>query len=159
MPNVTQPFQGGTGHVFGLATFALAVKQADGSTTISGYISPNLQSLKLRHMGTVDRIKGQTGHITGIITSGEYVECDFDFIPEGSSVANSIASARIPPGGSAATISGLQVIPVGSFDDVFNTGVWFYEFEGTYNGVNDGKATTTLTLRRYPNITSGAAVT
>ena len=152
------PTQIGAGHIYGLTGGTIVLKGPDG-TTISGYVSPNLKTLRSTHVGEKDRIKGQNGEYNSIILKGEMFECEFNFIPEGATIANSKSSATLPPLGSSATLSGLPVIAQGSASDVFNSATWIYEGGGTLNGDSENHWTATLPLCRYPGITTVTAIT
>jgi hypothetical protein len=148
--------QQGKGHVFGLGA-TIAFTKPDG-TSLSGYVTPDIQTLRVSHQPKVDEIKGQDGEYNAFIVSGEKVECEFTFIPQGTTIANAKLSAQMPPIGSSGAISGLPVIPFGSFADVFNTGVWYYQGAGSDSGQNDTNWTGTFTLVRYPGITTTTAI-
>ncbi len=148
----------GLGHIFSMTGGALGI------TALSGYISPNLTTLKVKHGAEVDRIRAQTGDTASAIYSDEYLECTFDFIPEGTTIANAILSAGIPPAGSGVTITGLPIIHLGPFTDGLNTNAantqpWIYEADGNQNGNSEKKWDGSMTLRRYIGITSATAVT
>jgi hypothetical protein len=142
----------GTGHIHSLTGAAV-------SCSLSGYVSPNLQSLRAVHNADVDRIKGQSGKTTGAIYEDDTFECTFEFIPEGTTVANAKLSAGLPAAGTGFTLSGLAVVTMGGTADIFNSALWIYEGGGQLNGAADGKWTATLPLRRYPQITSLTAIT
>lgn len=149
--------QVGLGHIFSMTGAALGI------TGLAGYISPNLQTLKVKHGAEIDRIKAQTGNTTSLISSDEYLECTFDFIAEGSTIANAKLSMGIPPALSGVTVTGLPIIAMGPFTDGLNTNgantqPWIYEADGSGNGNADKKWDGTLTLRRYPFITSATAI-
>lgn len=141
----------------GLTGGTITLKQPDGSA-YSGYVSPNLQGLEVAHKATSDKVANQSGNTGAIIITDEYLEVTFDFIPEGTSLANALASARIPQPGSTAVIAGLPVIPMGTFTDGLNASSWIYEADAGVNGKAkehwDGK----ITLRRYVDITAPAAI-
>lgn len=146
----------GTGHIHSLSGAALAC------SALSGYVSPNLQTLRVNHTADADRIKGQTGKTTGLIFEDDVLECTFEVIPEGTTVANAKKSAGLPAAGTAFTLSGLPVIEMGGFADALNdagTSPWIYEGGGSINMMANGKSTLTLPLKRYPQITSGTVVT
>ena len=145
--------QQGKGHVYGLSTGTISFKNPDG-TSLSGYVSPNLQSLRAVHEGALEEIKDQTGEYSGLIVKGEKVTCEFNFIPEGTTLANAALAAEMPKLGSSATIANLQVIIFGSFSDVFNASSWFYLGGGTNNPQSDSHWTASFTLHRYPGITT-----
>lgn len=151
------PTQLGTGHIHGLSTTTL-------SCSLSGYVSPNLASLKVSH--TADRIavKSLLGRTTGLIFEDDQIECTFEVLPEGTTVANAKLSAGIPAAGSAFGITGCHIVACGGFTDAINTGggntqPWIYEGGGGINGVSDEKWTATLPMKRYLYITSGTAIT
>lgn len=150
----------GTGHIHTLGTVVV------GCAALSGYVTPNVQSLRATHVVDADRIKSSAGIVTGVIGEDDGIECTFEVIPEGTTIAQAIADSKkaagLPTAPSAFTITGLPIIACGPFSDAFNTNgtstqPWIYEGGGSWNGVNDGKWTMTLPLRRYQGITSGTA--
>lgn len=137
---------------------------AVGIASLSGYVSPNLKTLKLGHNNTADEIKGQDGEISALIFSGDSVECTFDFIPQGTSIANAKKAAGIPASGAAVTVTGLAIIAFGPFSDVLNTDAgntqpWIYSGGGSISGESEQKWMASLPLKRYIGITSGTAIT
>ena len=131
---------------------------------LSGYVSPNMQTLRLQHAAEVDKIKGQNGYTTGLIFQDDVLECTFEYIPEGTTIANSKLSAGIPAAGAAFTITGLPIVTMGGFADALNTNAgstqpWIYEGGGQLHGDKAAKWSATLPMKRYPSITSGTAVT
>ncbi len=148
--------QVGHRHIYGLATLTIAIG------SISGYISPNVQTIKGTHTGDVDRIKNAAGAIVSLLSSGdEKFECAFDFIPANPTLTNGAEiSAALPIVLSFVTISGLQAIPVGAFGaDAFNSALWIYEGGGSIHGENAKHWTASFTLHRYLNITAATVVT
>lgn len=146
----------GTGHIHSLAGGALAC------SALSGYVSPNLQSLRVNHTADAERVKGQSGKTTGLIYEDDVLECTFEVIPEGTTVANAKKSAGLPAAGTAFTISGLPVFEMGGFADALNdagTNPWIYEGGGSITLIAAGKSTLTLPMKRYPQVASGTAVT
>ncbi len=147
----------GTGHIHSLNGGTLGC-------SLAGYVSPNLQTLRLQHAAESDKIKGQAGNTTGLILQDDMLECTFEVIPEGTTVANAKTSAGLPAAGTTFTITGLPIIAAGGFADALNTGggntqPWIYEGGGQIHGDKAGKWTATLPLKRYPGITSGTAIT
>jgi hypothetical protein len=150
--------QVGKGHIYGLTGAAIGI------ASLAGYVSPNLQSLRIAHnTGDHKEIKDQSGEVSGkIFVPDDIIELTIDFIPEGATLAAAKLSAGLPSAGAVVTITGLAVIAIGSFADALNassTNPWFYEGGGSINGVNDDKWSMTLPLRRYKGITSGTAIT
>jgi hypothetical protein len=149
------------GHIQGFGSGAIAFTNPD-STTISGYVSPNLQTLALKGSADNQKIKGQSGSTTSIIGMDDMVECTFDFIAEGSTLAAAKTSAAAPQNLAGAAITGLPIIAFGPFTDVLNTNggntqPWVFEMEAQINGKLQAWEGS-ITLRRYPLITSTTAI-
>lgn len=151
----------GTGQIRTLTGAAL------GCTALTGYVSPNMQSLKANHKADVKTTKGQNGKTTTAYYSDEQIELTFDVIPEGTTPGSAIVEAKksagLPAVGSAFTITGLPIIVIGAFTDGLNTNgtstqPWIYEGGGTISGEADEKWTLSLPLKRYEGITSGTAI-
>jgi hypothetical protein len=152
------------GHVFGLSSVAILLLQSDGTSTLSGYVQPNLQSLRLVDNGDVDVIKDQAGEIGSYIFSGQYLECSINFIPEGTTLANAKKSATGPVLGSGMKISGMPVIAMGAFTDAWNTDSgntqpWVHFPSSNLDHGNDQKAMGSYTFRRAIGVTSAASIT
>lgn len=162
----------GSRHLLGLAkltagtpsTVAIDMKsQSDGLTTISGYISPNMQSGRLTNNADVIDIRNSAGVLASIIANDEFLECSFDFVPEGSNYANALLSGTLPPIPTFVAITGMMVIPCGPWSDAFNVtsgGLlacpWIYRGGGTVNGTAAGQVTLSMTLRRHQGFTAGS---
>lgn len=153
----------GKGHVFG-APAVLTAYEANGTTAISGYVSPTLNGASLTHSFDTDETRNQAGDIDSLLVGmGEKVECEFDFIPRGSTVANAKISATLPPIGARVDIASAPVIRVGSFTDVYNTGgsntqPWIYVGGGSLTESAGGKMTGKIKLARFYSITSAAPI-
>jgi hypothetical protein len=153
----------GKGHVFGLTGGTLSLKNPDG-TTLTGYVSPNLQTLRLVPSAKKDVIPNQGGDTASLIFFDDMLECSFDFVAEGASIANAKSSAGIPQSGGHATITGLAIIKCGAFSDAFNTDAgntqpWIFEGDASLNIGAEKKLEGSITLRRYPQITTAVAIT
>jgi len=148
----------GKGHVFGLTGGTISIKGTD-NVAIAGYVSPNLQTLRLTPAFKKDMIPNQSGNIASAIFYDEMIECTFDFVAEGTTIANAKLSAQIPEAGSFATIAGLPVIKQGSFADVLNSADWLFEGDASLNIGAEKKLEGTITLRRYKDLAAAAAIT
>jgi hypothetical protein len=152
----------GARNLQGLTGGTIVIKGTDGAP-IAGYVSPNLQGFDLTHKATVDRVANQSGNTASLIITDEFIQITFDFIPQGTSLANALKSATIPPPGATAAITGLPIIPIGSFADGLNTDgtstqPWIYETDAGVNGKAKEKWEGKITLTRYVGITSGTAI-
>lgn len=150
------PTQQGTAHLFGVPA-VMTFFDPDNTAMATVYVTPNIQGIKINHSGEVQKIKSTGGEITGLIGSGDYITCSFDYIFEGTSIANAKASAQIPQLLSTCTVTGLPIIACGPFTDGFNTDVgntqrWIYEGGGSGDYKNAAAGTGTVTLNRYIGI-------
>lgn len=158
------PTQQGTAHLFGVPA-TIVFKDPDNTAMAVAFVTPNIQGIKLNHSADVQKIKSTTGEFTGLISSGDYLTCAFDYIIEGTSLANAKASAQIPQTLSTAEITGLSIIAAGPFVDAYNTDGsntqrWIYEGGASSDFFNDKNATGQITLSRYINIpATSAAIT
>ena len=144
----------------------IAFYKLDGSAWSTGHVSPNLKTLRLRHTSDVKKIRGQRGLTTGLLANDEMLECTFDFIMEGTSRANALASSLLPEILTPVLIANLPVINVGygvvaqakGFADALNATVgsntfpWIYEGDGSINGESEDVWSGSVTLRRYKGI-------
>ena len=124
---------------------------------ISGYVSPIVSGITITHQGSSDTVLNGDGEIVGVGAWGEYFEATFTLIPAGTSAANALISATLPPLMSVVTITGADVVQVGSLTSVVNaatTARWLYVGGGSLSFTQDGQATMTLPLRRYPSIST-----
>lgn len=151
----------GKGHIHGLDD-GTPLAQAD----LSGYVSPKIETLRLSHGSDVDRIKGGQGNSEAAIYQDEFLECTFEVIPQGTTIANAKKAAGLPQPGQGFTTSGMEVIEIGSWADALNVTVgdpganpWIYEGGGSINGFTDQKWSLSLPLRRYRSISSVTAIT
>lgn len=154
----------GKGHVFGVPA-TLSLFAADSTTIIvSGWITPNLQGSGLTHSFEADEIANQAGNIESLIGGmKEKLECEFDFIPRGASIAIAKLSSSLPPPLGKCLITGAPIIVVGSWTDAFNTNgtntqPWLY-VGGSLAESAGGKMTGKIKLVRFIGITSAVPVT
>ena len=145
-----------------LATGVMTLKNPDGSA-IAGYVSPNLQSLRLVHNATKRTIPDQVGDTVGLIFLDAHLEITFDFIPQGADLTGAKAAAATPEAGGSATVTGLPIFKKGFFTDALNTDgantqPWIYEGGENFTLPADDKATGSITLCRYPKIVSGTHI-
>lgn len=148
------------GYIHGFKTGALAC------VSITGYASPKIESIRLVHGAEIERLKSQnTGNTEGIIAQDEILECTFDVVPQGASVATALESISIPLVLATFSTSGFHVMEIGSWSDALNVTsgtpgghVWVYEGGAAPGGQIGNKWTLTLPLRRYVAIASISAV-
>lgn len=143
----------------------LSLFAADSTTIIvTGWITPNLQGSGLAHSFDADEIGNQAGNVESLIGGmKEKLECEFDFIPRGSTIAIAKLSASLPPPLGKCMITGAPIIVVGSWTDAYNTDgtntqPWIY-MGGSLAESAGGKMTGKIKLNRFIGITSAVPVT
>lgn len=155
--------QKGRAHLVGITPAGTVVFTQPGGGSLTGTISYNARSMRLVVNGELVEVSDEDGDIVGLVAGAESLQMDFTFIPFGTSIANATASHAVPQALATAVVSGFPVIPMGGYADAINTGAagpWFVvpgsqvPFEAGLNpqGV-------TITMRRYPSITSAAVIT
>ena len=162
----------GTAPLFGTSAsngspITFTIYDQAGTTLGAGYVMPVVGGFNVTHNADNIRTKDASGDIQSTTGHGEFLECQFDLIPDASSPANSRLASRIPPLMSTVVISGADVIACGPFADSINvaggsppeTSRWIYEGGGSIRMTQDGIAAVSLTLRRYPKIVGGTAIT
>jgi hypothetical protein len=146
--------------IHSLGTGALA--SVGTGSAITGYITPVFQTLRIVHDAQVDRLRGVSGLIIGVMGVDDVIECTFDMIPAGTTAANALEAASLPAAPAAFSTSNLPIIECGGLTDALNTGAgtpWIYEGGGTINAPVDGKWSMTVTLRRYSGISTTTVIT
>ena len=124
---------------------------------ISGYVMPIVSGIQITHQGSTDTVMNGDGEIAGVGAWGEYFEATFTLIPAGATNAEGIIAATLPPLMSTVTITGADVVQVGSNASVINaatTGRWLYVGGGSLSLTQSGQASMTLPLKRYPSIST-----
>ena len=154
----------GKGHVFGVPA-TLVMYGSNGSSAISGYVAPTLQGSGLTHSFDSDETRNQAGDVDSVIVGmGEKIECEFDFIARGSTLADAKISATLPTPGAWVKITNAPVVAVGSFTDAYNyvsttqEQPWLY-IGGSLTESAGGKMTGKIKLVRYAGIASPVPIT
>ena len=157
----------GAGHVPNL-TGALVDKRT--GAVYNGKV--NLQGVRIRLAGDLTETRNQSGETSGLEYKGDYLEAEFDVLPEGATLANTAAGCQLPPRGTAfdAKDFGTAKIPIGPFTDsgicsnsgntvtnVTDTQPWFFN-EGGLDLSSTEQWKAAWTMRRYYAITNGTAI-
>lgn len=153
----------GSKYVFG-SPATLALYDAANNLVVTGYVSPDIESYDITHEADSEEVRNSTGEVVGHIGYNNRLTLTVNFIPSGTSVANALLSASLPDINGTCVITGAPVIKVGGYSDALNApgtpgtgpgGRWIYAGGGSIKTTQTGKATATITLKRY----SGMGVT
>jgi hypothetical protein len=154
----------GSKYIFG-SPATLALYDAAGALVVTGYVSPDMESYDITHEADTEEVRNSNGEVVGHIGYNNRLTLTVNFIPANTtSVANALLSAALPDVNGTCVITGAPVIEVGGYVDALNApgspgsgpgGRWIYAGGGSIKTTATGKATGTITLKRY----SGMGVT
>lgn len=147
----------GSKYIFG-SPATLALYDSSGALVVTGYVSPDMESYDISHEADTDEVRNSNGEVVGHIGYNNRLTLTVNFIPTGTTVAIAKLTAALPDVNGTCTISGAPVIEVGGYDDSINApgtpgtgpgGRWIYAGGGSIKTTQTGKATGTITLKRY----------
>ena len=152
----------GSKYIFG-SPATLALYDAAGALVVSAYVSPDMESYDITHEADTEEVRNSNGEVVGHIGYNDRLTLTVNFVPaNATSVANAKLSAALPEVNGTCVITGAPVIEVGGYVDAINAATgnrWIYAGGGSIKTTATGKATGTITLKRYTNITATGAAT
>ena len=151
----------GTKYVLG-SPATLALYDAAGALVVTGYVSPDLESYDITHEADTEEVRNSAGEVVGHIGYNNRLTLTVNFIPSGTSTANALLAASLPDVNGTCVITGAPVIEIGGYTDAINAATgnrWIYAGGGSIKTTQTGKATGTITLKRYANLTASGAAT
>lgn len=151
----------GSKYIFG-SPASLALYDAAGSLIVTGYVSPDIESYDLTHEADTEEVRNSSGEVVGHIGYNNRLTLTVNFIPSGASTANALLAASLPDVNGTCVITGAPVIKAGGYTDAINGATgnrWIYAGGGSIKTTQTGKATATITLKRFANLTASGAAT
>lgn len=151
----------GNKYVFG-SPASLALYDAAGALIVTGYVSPDIESYDITHEADTEEVRNSAGEVVGHIGYNNRLTLTVNFIPSGASTANALLAASLPDVNGTCVITGAPVIEIGGYTDAINAATgnrWIYAGGGSIKTTQTGKATGTITLKRYANLTASGAAT
>lgn len=160
----------GNKYVFG-SPATLELYDSSNALVVTGYVSPDIESYDITHEADTEEVRNSAGEVVGHIGYNNRLTLTVNFIPTGSSVANAKLAASLPDVNGTCIITNAPIIEVGSYLDAINApgspgagpgGRWIYAGGGSIKTTQSGKATGTITLKRYSGMgvtITGAATT
>jgi hypothetical protein len=139
---------------------------AAGALIVTGYISPEIESYDITGECDTEEVRNNNGEVVGHITYNNRLTLTVNFVPVGTNATAATAlnerlfGCAIPQGNGTVAISGAPIINFGGYADAINTangGRWIYAGGGSIKTTQTGKATGTITLKRFPAISAAAA--
>jgi hypothetical protein len=155
----------GSKYVFG-SPASLALYDAAGALVVTGYVSPDIESYDITHEADTEEVRNSAGEVVGHIGYNNRLTLTVNFIPSGTSVANALLAASLPDVNGTCVITGAPVMELGGYLDALNApgspasgpgGRWIYAGGGSIKTTQTGKATGTITLKRYTGM--GTSIT
>jgi hypothetical protein len=155
----------GNKYLFG-SPATLAMYDATGALIVTGYISPEIESYDITGECDTEEVRNSNGEVVGHITYNNRLTLTVNFVPVGTNATAATAlnerlfGCAIPQGNGTVAISGAPIINFGGYADAINTasgGRWIYAGGGSIKTTQTGKATGTITLKRFPAISAAAA--
>ena len=147
----------GSKYIFG-SPATLELYDAANALVIVGYVSPDLESYDISHEADTDEVRNSSGEVVGHIGYNNRLTLTVNFIPSGSTVAIAKLTAALPDVNGTCVITNAPIIEVGGYNDAINApgtpgtgpgGRWIYAGGGSIKTTQTGKATGTITLKRY----------
>ena len=156
----------GSKYIFG-SPATLELYDASGALVVTSYVSPDMESYDITHEADTEEVRNSSGEVVGHIGYNNRLTLTVNFIPANTtSVANAKLAASLPDVNGTCVITGAPVIEVGGYSDAINApgtpgagpgGRWIYAGGGSIKTTQTGKTTGTMTLKRFINISAGAA--
>lgn len=136
----------------------------DNTTAIfSGLAS--IESYDLTHEADTEEVRDSGGEIVGHIGYNERVTLNLNIIPSGATAAAALAFCSLGPVNGTVKISGAPAINMLGKTDILNTddiasgGRFIYAGGGSVKMTQSGKAMVSITVKKFKNLTAGAAIT
>jgi hypothetical protein len=151
----------GSKYVFG-SPASMALYDAAGNLVVTGYVAPDVESYDITHEADTEEVRNSSGEVVGHIGYNNRLTLTLNFIPSGTSAANALLAASLPDVNGTCVITGAPVIEIGGYADAINAATgnrWIYAGGGSIKTTQTGKATGTITLKRYTNLTASGAAT
>ena len=118
----------------------------------------SIESYDLTHEADTEEIRNSAGETVGHIGYNERVTLNLNLIPSGANAAAALAFCSLAPVNGTVSITGAPVIKMMGVADVLNSGRFIYAGGGSVKMTQSGKAMVSITVKRFKNVTTAAAV-
>jgi hypothetical protein len=157
----------GNKYLFG-SPATLAMYDAGNAIIVTGYLSPDIENYDITHECDTEEVRNSIGEVVGHIAYNNRLTLTVNFIPVGTNATEVTAlnqrlwGCSLPTGNGTVIISGAPIINVGGYADAINAPTgnrWIYGGGGSIKTTATGKATGTITLKRFTNLNAAGAAT
>ncbi len=118
----------------------------------------SIESYDLTHESDTEEVRNSGGEVVGHIGYNERVTLNLNMIPSGANAAAALAFCSLAPVNGTVSITGAPVIKMMGVADVINSGRFIYAGGGSVKMTQSGKAMVSITVKRFKNLTTAAAV-
>jgi len=118
----------------------------------------SIESYDLTHEADTEEIRNSAGETVGHIGYNERVTLNLNLIPSGANAAAALAFCSLAPVNGTVSITGAPVIKMMGVADVLNSGRFIYAGGGSVKMTQSGKAMVSITVKKFKNLTTAAAV-
>jgi hypothetical protein len=129
----------------------------DNSTAVFTALA-SIESYDLTHEADTEEVRNSAGETVGHIGYNERVTLNLNLIPSGANAAAALAFCSLAPVNGTVGITGAPVIKMMGTSDILNTGRFIYAGGGSVKMTQSGKATVSITVKKFKNLTTAAAV-
>lgn len=145
------------------APATLALYNSAGNLVVTLYTSPDMESYDLAHEADTEEVRNSAGEVVGHISYNNRITLTVNFIPAGANAADALKALSAPDANGTCIITGAPQVEFGGYADAINAATgnrWIYAGGASVKFTQSGKATGTITLKRYTGLTvTGAAIT
>jgi hypothetical protein len=140
----------------------LELYNSAGTLVITAYTSPDMEGYDLQHECDTDEVRNSAGEVVGHITYNNRITLTVNFIPAGATASDALKALSAPDANGTCILTGAPAVQFGGYADAINAATgnrWIYAGGASLKFTQSGKATGTITLKRYSGLTvTGAAI-
>ena len=129
----------------------------DNSTAVFTGLA-SIESYDVTHEADTEEVRNSAGEVVGHIGYNERVVLNLNLIPSGATAAAALAFCSLAPVNGTVEITGAPNITLMATANVLNTGRFIYAGGGSVKMTQTGKAMVSITVKKYKNLTTGAAI-
>jgi hypothetical protein len=130
---------------------------SDNTTAVFSSLA-SIESYDVTHEADTEEVRNSAGEVVGHIGYNERITLNLNLIPSGANAAAALAFCSLGPVNGTVEITGAPNISMMGTANVLNTGRFIYAGGGSVKMTQTGKAMVSITVKKYKNLTTGAAV-
>jgi len=121
----------------------------------------SIESYDITHEADTEEVRNSAGEVVGHIGYNEWVTLNLNLIPSGALAGDPVAFCSLAPVNGTVEISGAPIIAMMGTANILNTAVsgrFIYAGGGSVKMTQSGKAMVSITVKKFKNLTAGAAI-